>query len=130
MTRGMLDNLNRALIGFEDLFQHANQSYPPYNIVKSGGDFHLEMAVSGFDKSEITIKSDNGYLIVTGARKEAKPDSTRQYLVRSLASRNFQHRFYLSDELEVGTVKLVNGVLDIHLKSVKPHHVEKTYEIA
>jgi len=129
MTRSMLDNLSRALIGFEDLFQHANQSYPPYNVIKSGGDFHLEMAVSGFDKSDITIKTDNGYLTVTGVRQQPKADNNRQYLVRSLASRSFQHRFYLSDELEVGTVKLVNGILDIHLKSVKPNHVEKTYEI-
>jgi len=120
--------LNRALVGFDSMFQdfetrfanQINNTYPPYNVIKHSEDsYEIEIAVTGFDKDEITVEIDQNQLIVKGQRKEieiAEPT----YLHRSLASRDFTRTWTLAEHMEVkeGTIK--NGVLTIGLKRVVP----------
>jgi len=74
-----LSQLNRALIGFDDIFNNfetrfanqINNTYPPYNILKHDEDtYEIEIAVTGFEKDEITVEIDQNNLVVKGARKE------------------------------------------------------------
>ena len=55
-----LQQLNRAIIGFDRLFAdraYSNQTYPPYNIVKHGEDsYEIEVAVAGFKLGEIDVE--------------------------------------------------------------------------
>ena len=55
-----LQQLNRAIIGFDRLFAdraYSNQTYPPYNVVKHGEDsYEIEVAVAGFKLSEIDLE--------------------------------------------------------------------------
>ena len=63
--------LNRALLGFDDLFNNfeqrfANQisnNYPPYNIVKQDeNSYEIQIAVTGFDKEEVTVEIDQNQI--------------------------------------------------------------------
>ena len=71
-----LAHLNRALIGFDTLFndiehrsQANNVNYPPYNILKHDENtFEIEVAVAGFERSDITVAVDQDQLIVKGHR--------------------------------------------------------------
>ena len=119
--------MQRALIGFEEVFNQSAGTYPPYNVVKTETGFEVEVAVSGFDRSDLVVKTDNQHLVITGTRNKSE---TRNYVVHSLAARNFQKRFYIADDLEVDGVKLANGLLTVVLKNRKPLHVEQTYKIA
>jgi len=67
--------LNRALIGFDTLFEDiekrfANQiqtTYPPHNIVKLDDDnYEIQMAVTGFDPDEVSVEVNQNQLIVKG----------------------------------------------------------------
>jgi molecular chaperone IbpA len=120
--------LNRALVGFDSMFQdfetrfanQINNTYPPYNVIKHSEDsYEIEIAVTGFDKDEITVEIDQNQLIVKGQRKEIEMTEPT-YLHRSLASRDFTRSWTLAEHMEVkeGTIK--NGVLTIGLKRVVP----------
>ena len=65
--------LNKALVGFDkifDDFEHRfshqiGNNYPPYNILKREDDtYEIHIAVSGFDKDEITVEVDQNQLII------------------------------------------------------------------
>jgi molecular chaperone IbpA len=63
--------LNKALLGFDNLFDNfeqrfanqINSSYPPYNILKHSEDsYEIEVAVTGFTPEEITVEIDQNQL--------------------------------------------------------------------
>jgi molecular chaperone IbpA len=120
--------LNRALVGFDSLFDNfeqrfANQiqqNYPPYNILKRDEDtYEIEIAVTGFDKDEVVVEIDQNNLIVRGQRKEVDLVEPT-YLHRSLATRDFTRSWTLAEHMEVGEGRIKNGVLTIELKRVVP----------
>ncbi len=120
--------LNRALLGFDELFDNfenrfanqINNNYPPYNILKRDeNSYELEIAVTGFNKEEITVEIDQNQLIVKGERKR-DDDAEIQYLHRGLANRDFTRSWTLAEHMEVGDGNIKNGVLSISLKRVVP----------
>jgi molecular chaperone IbpA len=120
--------LNRALLGFDTLFNDVeqrfanqiNNNYPPYNVLKHDEDtYEIQVAVTGFEKDEITVEIDQNQLIVKGEHK-GEEDTTTQYLHRGLATRNFTRSWTLAEHMEVGEGKIKNGVLTIELKRVVP----------
>lgn len=124
--------LNRALIGFDSLFDNlesrfANQitqNYPPHNIVKYDEDtYEIQMAVTGFDPLEITVEVDQNQLTVRGEHVDADVD-TKQYLHRGLAARNFTRVFPLAEHIQVGEGCIKNGVLTVALKRVVPEELK------
>ena len=125
-----LAHLNRALIGFDRLFndveaRHANSStnYPPYNIVKHDDDhFEIEIAVAGFDKDDVSIEVDQDQLRIKGQR--AKEEDTSKYLHRGLAARDFERQFTLADHMEVGDAELTNGILRVKLTRIVPESLK------
>ena len=64
-------------VGFDDLFDRLfemdfnSTSYPPYNIVKND-DYHytIEMALAGFNKSQIEVKHADSKLTVRSILKD------------------------------------------------------------
>jgi len=120
--------LNRALIGFDSLFDNfehrfanqINNTYPPYNILKHDEDtYEIQVAVTGFEKDDITVEIDQNNLVVKGSRKEV--DLTEPtYLHRGLATRDFTRSWELGQYMEVGDGTIKNGVLTIELKRVVP----------
>jgi molecular chaperone IbpA len=124
--------LNRALVGFDSLFDNfehrfANQiqqNYPPYNILKHDEDtYEIEIAVTGFEKDEVAVEVDQNQLIVKGQRKEVELKEP-SYLHRSLATRDFTRTWTLAEHMEVGEGKIKNGVLTIELKRVIPESLK------
>lgn len=120
--------LNRALVGFDSLFDNfeqrflnqINTSYPPYNVLKHDENtYEIEVAVTGFLPEEITVEIDQNQLIVKGERsREATNDTS--YLHRGLATRDFTRTWTLAEHMEVGEGRVKNGVLTIELKRVVP----------
>lgn len=118
--------LNRALIGFDRLFDdverrfaNSGNNYPPYNIIKHDeNSFEIELAVAGFDREDITVEVDQNQLRISG--KRLKDDDTLVYLHRGLAARDFERIFTLADHMEVGYGEMSNGVLRVKLTRVVP----------
>jgi molecular chaperone IbpA len=124
--------LNRALLGFDNLFDNfeqrfsnqINNNYPPYNVLKHNDDsYELEIAVTGFTPEEITVEIDQNQLVVKGQRTEVEV-SQPSYLHRGLATRDFTRSWTLAEHMEVGEGTIKNGVLKIALKRVIPESLK------
>ena len=132
-----LDSFNRALIGFDTLFdaierRHANSvnnNYPPHNLLKlSENTYLIEMAVTGFSKQEVTVTVENNVLKIKGETMAVDADAS-QYLHRGLALRDFVKEFPLAEHIEVEGAEMENGMLNIRLvrnipESAKPKVID------
>jgi molecular chaperone IbpA len=128
LVRFDTNTLNRVLIGVDHLLgdfesRFANQisnNYPPHNVVKTGDTtYELRIAVTGFDKDEITVEVDQDQLIIKG-ESQIVEDEDIVYLHRGLATRDFHRVFPLADHVEVETGSIRNGILTVYLKRVVP----------
>lgn len=122
-----LNALSRAFVGFDDFFtdfeerfgSQLSNNYPPYNLLKRDKDtYEIQVAVTGFDPSEITVEVDQNRLVIKGEMQH-KGDEV-QYLHRGLAGRNFTRVIPLAEHIEVGEGKIKNGVLSIELNRIIP----------
>jgi molecular chaperone IbpA len=119
-----LAQLNRALVGFDRIFndrffETRTNNYPPYNIVKYGeNQYGIEVAVAGFDKSEITVEVDQDQLTVKG--EKVKAESEIEYLHRGLAARDFEQTFTLAEYMEVRGAEVKDGMLKIDIERIVP----------
>ena len=132
-----LDAFNRALIGFDTMFDQiehrfANQlsnNYPPHNIIKlDENEYAIQLAVTGFDKTEISVTIESNVLIVKG-ESQTTDYTPEQYLHRSLATRDFIKEFPLAEHIEVVGAETKNGMLTIKLirnipESAKPKVID------
>ena len=120
--------LYRASVGFDqiaDLMDRvltndvSQQSYPPYNIEKTGEDaWRISIAVAGFTDDDLNVEVRENALIVTA--KKAKDEEARNFLHRGIATRAFERRFHLADHVRVSGASHVNGMLNIELQREVP----------
>ena len=121
--------LNKALLGFDTMFNHleqqqSNNTYPPYNILKHSEDsYEIEVAVTGFAPEEITVEIDQNQLIIKGKRLRDE-DTETQYLHRSLATRDFTRSWTLAEHMVVGEGRIKNGVLTVETPRVVPESLK------
>lgn len=130
LTRFDTTALNRALIGFDSLFNDVekrfsnqiNNNYPPHNVVKIDEDnYEIQMAVTGFEPNEVSVEINQNQLIVKGEHAVAEDaDYDVEYIHRGLAARDFTRVFQLAQYVEVGEGRIKNGVLKVTLKRVIP----------
>jgi len=113
-----------SFVGFDHLFnelehvtRHAQDHYPPHNILKTGDtDYLIELAVAGFSRGELNIEVKDRTLTVTGEHES----KGREYIHRGISTKKFKRTFRLSEHVNVNGADLVDGVLSIELKYVVP----------
>ena len=122
-------NLNRALIGFDQLFNAklaSQNNYPPHNIVKLDDEHYvIEIAVSGFSKEEISVDINQAQLTITGEKADK---TVYEYLHRGLAYRDFEQTFSLAEYMEVKSAEIIDGLLRINIVKIIPE-TQKTRRI-
>lgn len=133
----IVDAAERYSVGLDDIFYRlhsygmgsVNEAYPPYNLVKeSEVKWRIEMALAGWDKDEIEVSTESNVLLVRS--KAAKSKGEEEYMHRGVATRTFARGFNLSDDVEIGDVKFINGMLTINLQKIIPEHQQlKVYDI-
>ena len=120
--------LNRALVGFDRIFddmerRFANQissNYPPFNIAKVADNLYdIAIAVTGFEKDEISVTVEANELTVRGERKESETPEP-EYLHRGLALRDFERTFTLAEHMKVKKAEIKNGILQIQIEREIP----------
>ena len=121
------------LLGFEHierlLERNAKaESYPPYNIVRTGEEtYQISLALAGFKPDQITVTAQQGSLLIAGQSDEKQDNG--QFLYRGIAGRSFQRRFNLAEYVEVTNASMEDGVLRIELERrvpepMKPRKIE------
>ncbi len=132
LTRFDTQALNRALVGFDRIFddmerRYANQvsnNYPPYNVSKLQENlYEIEMAVTGFEKNEIKVTVEQNELSIVGAR-EKDTEVTVEYLHRGLALRDFERKFTLAEHMKIVSASIKNGILQIRIERIIPEEMK------
>jgi molecular chaperone IbpA len=116
-----------SFIGFDHLFneldhvaKHANDHYPPHNIIKTGEtDYLIELAVAGFPKDALSIEVKDRTLTVIGEFDTNK----REYIHRGISTKKFKRTFRLSEHVQVHGADLKDGILSVELKYVIPEEL-------
>lgn len=102
---------------FDDFFENSKSNYPPYNIIKDGDNYVIEVACSGFSKENLIAQLVGSALVITGNPKKQKEDVV--YLKKGISSKNFILKFALSETAEVENVSFVDGLLSVEIKDIK-----------
>jgi molecular chaperone IbpA len=130
MTRlSIWNDLRPFSVGFDDLFDHFNNtleysvkqqtSYPPYNINKVDElNYQIEMALAGFNKKDIEIKSADSQLTIKSVESDDKEE--KETLHRGISKRKFSRTFTLADDIKVNGAELKDGMLLIDLEKIVP----------
>ena len=120
-------------VGFDDLFDELRSfktvGYPPYNIEKiKDGEYNISMAVAGFSKEDLSVKSEDGTLTIES--KKSIAETKQEYVYKGIANRDFKKEFLLAENVFVKDVKLKDGMLEIFLERVIPENEKETvYQI-
>lgn len=116
-----LFGFDRALRLIDEIASQASKlpGYPPYNVRKiNDNEFMIEVSVAGFSKDEVEITLENGYLSVSGEKKN-KP-SEYEYLYKGISSRTFIRNYAIAETIEVKNASIMDGILYILLENIIP----------
>ena len=83
-----------SFVGFDHLLnelewtaKHANDHYPPHNIIKTGeSDYMIELAIAGFSQDEISVEVKDRTLTVTGEHVS----KGREFIHRGISTKKFK----------------------------------------
>ena len=93
-------NLYPSTLGFETVLrdiealmensiESVHEKFPPHNIIKHNDtSYSVELAVAGFNQSDIDVTVKDGLLIIKGDK--SKDDTNIQYLNKGISNRSFK----------------------------------------
>jgi molecular chaperone IbpA len=101
----------------ESLAKTNSTSFPPYNVRKvDDNNFIIELAVAGYNKSNLTVTEENCCVTVEGEL----PETNDEYLHKGIAGRKFTRTFSLAEHMYADGLHLVDGMLLIKIKREIP----------
>ena len=145
MTRQMLtsnhpffSNFPNWVIGHDRLFQEMlrmvddvastslqnTSNYPPHNLYREeDGKYVIELAVAGFEKGELEIRTEDGRLFISG-RKKTEVDNEK-IIHKGIAHRSFEKSFHLAENIIIDSTRFLNGIVTIWLEQVLPEEKKR-----
>lgn len=130
-SKNILDLNNRlyqtSYVGFDRLFDEFFRlqsstknvpNYPPYNLVKDGDSYTIEMAMAGLTDKDVDVVLEDRTLSITYEKSEE--DIDEGVIHKGLAQRSFKRSFNLADDIEVQKAQLKNGLLSIRMERIVP----------
>ena len=135
MTRNQIINwepFKPFSVGFDNLFDDFDRMlsfnsasinhYPPYNIRKiNDTDYVIELAIAGFGKKDIEVKSqENTLTIKSKDKKEEVLDKDESVLHRGISQRSFKRSFTVAEDVVVKGADLKDGLLSVKLERIIP----------
>ena len=119
------DHFERVL---DRVSKASSEGYPPYNIEQVGEEhLRITLAVAGFTMADLDVSIEDNQLVIRG--RQSDDDSSKMYLHRGIAGRQFQRSFVLAEGIEVKTAKLQDGLLHIDLSRPIPEPQVKKIKI-
>ena len=130
-SKNILDLNNRlyqtSYVGFDRLFDEFFRlqsstknvpNYPPYNLVKDGDSYTIEMAMAGLTDKDVDVVLEDRTLTISYEKSEE--DNDVGVIHKGLAQRSFKRSFNLADDIEVQKAQLKNGLLSIRMERIVP----------
>ena len=95
------------------------------NIKENEKDYELDLELPGFEKDDIKISLDDGYLTVSAARKK---EEGKKYLRREIRERTTRS-YYVGSEVKRSDVKAKygNGILSLTVPKAQPKETAESF---
>lgn len=84
------------------------------DVYEKDGTYHIEADVPGFDKKDIQVEYNNGYLKITASKTEESSDEGKNYIKKERSYGQIERQLYIGDidnskinaEFKDGTLKI------------------------
>ena len=88
---------------------------PPVNIKENGKEFHIELAIPGFNKSDFKINVEDDILTISAEKKEEKKEDNERFTKREFSYNSFSRSFTLPQTANGDKIdaKYVDGILQL-----------------
>ena len=115
-------------VGFDSLFDRLNEHYslhtttnfPPYNIRKlEENKWQVEVALAGYDRKDIEVKTIEGNLVVETVDREKSTEDS-ELVHRGISQRKFSRTWSMADDAVVNRAKMEDGMLYVEIERVVP----------
>ena len=117
-------DLQKNFLGFDrlqnDFFNNTlDQGYPRYNLIKAGSGYRIELAIPGWDKSDLDISLFKNVLTIQGTQKQTEKNE-ETYIHKGLSGKCFKRAFTVGEYIKLEKAYMAKGLLCISLVEELP----------
>lgn len=100
------------------------------DIYEKDNAYHIEADIPGYQKPEIQIECNNGYLTIKAAKKEESKEEEKNYIKRERFYGSIQREFYVG-EVDSDNIKaeFADGILKVTVPKEDKEKSKKIIEI-
>lgn len=132
------DWMGRAFSDFADmdkaLYGKHAKNMMKTDVKEKDGTYQVAMELPGFDKSEISVQLENGYLTITASKGLDKDEKEKdgKFIRKERYAGAMQRSFYVGEGVQQKDIraKYENGVLHLEIPKEEPKQVEQDKYIA
>jgi len=100
---------------FDEFVSSKREQGMKCDIYERDGSYYVEMDFPGFKKEDISVETNEGYIIIKALKnRECDEDNDKKYVRRERIYSKFERSFYLGDfDSEKIEASFENGVLNV-----------------
>ena len=115
----------------EPFFNRKENNFMKTDIKEKDGKYLVSVDLPGYEKDNISIEIEDGYLTVTATEQENINDESEKYIHKERYVGKCSRSFYVGENIEDSDIKASykNGTLNLEFPKVKEKEVEKKRNI-
>ena len=99
---------------FDNFLTVPEESNMKCDIYEEDGKYFIEMDIPGFEKKDIQVECNKGYLTITAKKEKSEAQNEKKYIRRERVYGTYKREFYLGDiEMENIEAEFKDGILKI-----------------
>ena len=115
---------------FFDNFFEPTTNQMKCDVYEEDGNYNILIDIPGFDKENIKVECENGYLTISAQKNEEENDEGKNYIRRERRSGSFSRSFYVGDiDSEKIDAEFKKGTLKVVVPKLKEETSKKQIEI-
>lgn len=115
---------------FDDFAEDRKLMNMNCDIYEKDGNYNIIIDIPGFDKKDINIDVDNGYLTIEASRNIENNEDDKHYIKRERFYGSFKRQFYIGDiDHESINAEFKDGTLKVTVPIQEEKETKKSIEI-
>ena len=115
---------------FDDFLDERRSNAMKCDIYEKDNKYHVEMDIPGFNKEDISIDINDGYLTVEATKGEDREEKDKNYIRRERTYGQIKRQFYVGNvDTEKTKAEFNNGTLKIVIPKVEEKETKKLINI-
>jgi HSP20 family protein len=118
-------------LSFTGMEERLGRFSPRVDVAETDKEIKVTAELPGMDEKDIEVKLEEGYLLLSGEKKEEKQEEAEGYYHQEMSYGSFQRRIPIDAKIEVDKVKAKfnNGILKVTMPKVPGSESKKAKKI-